>query len=108
MKPEEYVDEFVRIFQELKKIPELEVQDRILVSLAILGRLTRERRTREIRERRGKERPEQEEKQIPWKDEPATLAQMEFLNKHGIIFEADLTKGQAHEMIEKKIREWRG
>lgn len=43
-----------------------------------------------------------------WKQEPATMAQTEFLKRYEIPFSMGITKGEAHTLIERKIDEWKG
>lgn len=78
-----------------------------VAACAIVGEMSKDRRMAEIREeRKTKTTPGKEVK--PWRDEPATPDQLDFLKRHSIIHNLDITKGKAHDLIDERVRKWQG
>ena len=101
-KLKEILDELDR--QELKFASE---DGRLAVALGILGEISRDRRMAVIQRAREEEHRKIEPSRT-WRDEPATLTQMEFLDRYEIPHTKPITKGQASDLIERKIEEWKG
>lgn len=78
-----------------------------VAACGILEEMSKDRRMAVIaEERKAKTTPGAEVK--PWRDEPATPDQLAFLKRHSILHDQNITKGQASELIEERIREWQG
>ena len=74
---------------------------------AILAEMSRDRRQNinQIREAAGGGKGEEVK---PWRDEPATPEQLSFLKRHSILHDPKITKGQASDLIDERVRKWRG
>ncbi len=74
----------------------------------ILAEMAKDRRQNVIQTREaagaGKD-----EKAKPWRNEPATPDQLDFLKRHSIPHDPKIiTKGQASDLIDERVRKWSG
>lgn len=85
----------------------LTVDERHQLSIVVLQELAKDRRMDRIREeRQGPREPGQQK--VDWRDEPATLAQIDFLVRHKIPHTPGIKKSQASDLIEAQVKKWRG
>ena len=81
--------------------------DAMKAALVILQEMAKDRRMLEISQQRQAERGEKKNPNA-WRDLPATPKQLDFLLKHKIPFLQPIKKGDASDLIEKKVKEWQG
>lgn len=85
----------------------LTVDERHQLSIAILAELAKDRRMEQIREERSAKKPGQQNFKS-WRDDPVSLDQISFLERHKIPFTPGMTKGQASDLIDAQVKKWQG
>lgn len=127
----DYVGLLSKIWGELasNEGPVFDRAEILQMSLAILAEISKDRRMEEIAER-GKPAGPKATRVVPspqppaagegaggprappaepaWRSEPATDAQLKFLREQKISYLMPLTKGQASDLIDARVRRWKG
>jgi len=101
MELEEHINKLkiaYQAFSEVKTLSEMTICD---LARAAHEQWSLDKRTEYIRSEKAKYSGAKGKGDTSWRDDHATYPQLDLLNKAGIAYKPDITKGQASDMIEK-------
>jgi len=108
MEISDYLGEVEKILERMREWTKIRDDERITIALGILAELSKDRRMAEMQKLRAHAAAGAPETAVkPWRQEPVSPDQLAFLQRHEIPHKPDITKGEASDLIQKKIDEWK-
>jgi len=108
MEISDYLEEVEKILERMREWTKIRDNERITIALGVLAERAKDRRMAEMQKLRAQAVAGEPGAAVkPWRQELASPDQLAFLQRHEIPHAPDIKKGEASDLIQKRIDEWK-